>query len=124
MTLPVALFPSFPFQHPQLLAYYELLKNVDSKEQLFSALAEVIKTSTFFPTVAAILEVIAKQKVIYPASHIEMKELANPGAVPMPEQVKVLREFLRSGLPGLNSPQKSPAPISDTFPLPAENLTG
>ena len=55
MALPVALYPNFPFDEPQLRAYYELLKDLDSKEQLFNALKKVVKQSAFFPTVALIL---------------------------------------------------------------------
>jgi len=126
MALPVALFPSFPFQHPQLLAYYELLKDVDSKQDLFEALKRVIQDSPFFPTVAAIRdELVHKPTSTAPAyGRPSAKELEGRGIVPMPEAVKQLREFLRLSRPAVDAPQTSPAPISDTFSLPAENLTG
>lgn len=94
MALPVALYPSFPFQEPQLLAYYELLKDLDSKEQLFSAIKEAVKTSAFFPSVAAIREYAKGTRV-----PLAFSALDAPQGVPMPDYVKELRDKLKEGLP-------------------------
>lgn len=102
MALPVALYPNFPFQEPQLLAYWELLKDLDSKEQLFSAIKESVKGSTFFPTVASIIE-HARGTRIPPA----FTALDAPRGVPMPQEVKDLREKLRAIAPS--------HPVSEAF---------
>ena len=55
MALPVALFPSFRFERPQLEVYYELLRDLDiTKQELFEAMKKTLQTSDFFPTVAQI----------------------------------------------------------------------
>lgn len=109
MALPVALYPSFPFQRPQLLAYYELLKNLDSKEQLFSAIKEVVKISSFFPTVALIMDHSKGTRI---PERFNALELENRNAVPMPERIRELQQFLRHGAKSLDAPNSDSLAVS------------
>lgn len=88
LSLAVAAFPQYPLTQAQVVAYYELLKDLDiSKEDLYSAIKESIQTSRFFPTVADIRERAIK-KVSNQPPQFNHLELENPKAVPMPEHLR------------------------------------
>lgn len=110
MALPVALYPNFPFQKPQLLAYYELLKDLDSKEQLLSALKRTVKTSNFFPTVALIME---QAKGTPTPGKFDSTQIDNSAAVPMPERVKEMRDFIRFGAKSPDAPNSNSVSVDE-----------
>ena len=92
-SLTSAVFPNYRLEQSQVLAYYELIKDLDvTKNQLTQAIGEVCKVSKYFPTVAEIrLELQKFVKSSIPA-HQKFNELEfkNPEAVPMPQHLKDL----------------------------------
>ena len=90
LALPIALYPSFPFGRPQIVAYYEMFKDVDvTKEELLAAVKSAVKDSTYFPSVAGIYGFLDKPKTPQPP-YFDALEYQNPRAVPMPEGFKEL----------------------------------
>ena len=107
MAMPVAAYPLFPFERPQLLAYYELLRDLPcDKTDLFEAVKECLRISHFFPTVALIREEVLR-KPTYTAPQFDAKELTNAKAVSMPDYVKQLRDDLKQLFPSY--------PVSEAF---------
>lgn len=90
LALPIALYPSFPFGRPQIVAYYEMFKDADiSKDDLLAAVKSAVKDSTYFPSVAGIYGFLDKPKTPQPP-YFDALEYQNPQAVPMPEGFKEL----------------------------------
>lgn len=90
LALPIALYPSFPFGRPQIVAYYEMFKDADiSKQDLQEAIRGAVKDSTYFPSVAGIYAVLDKRKTSHAPAFAAI-EFINPEAVPMPEGFKEL----------------------------------
>jgi hypothetical protein len=90
LALPIALYPSFPFGRPQIVAYYEMFKDADiTKEELLAAVKSAVKDSTYFPSVAGIYGFLDKPKTPQPP-YFDAFEYQNPQAVPMPEGFKEL----------------------------------
>lgn len=90
LALPIALYPSFPFGRPQIVAYYEMFKDADiSKNDLLAAVKSAVKESTYFPSVAAIYGFLDNRKTPMPPTFNAL-EWGNPEAVPMPEGFKEL----------------------------------
>lgn len=89
MSLAVAVFPQFPLERSMLEAYWELLSDLDcSKAELLNALKEVLKSSSWFPTVALIREEVLKRPTPQPPA-FDPKEFENPDKA-SPERVKEL----------------------------------
>jgi hypothetical protein len=90
LALPIALYPSFPFGRPQIVAYYEMFKDADiTKEELLAAVKSAVKDSTYFPSVAGIYGFLDKPKTPQPP-YFNALEYQNAQAVPMPEGIKEL----------------------------------
>jgi hypothetical protein len=90
LALPIALYPSFPFGRPQIVAYYEMFKDADiTKEELLAAVKSAVKDSTYFPSVAGIYGFLDKPKTPQPP-YFDAIEATNHNAVPMPEGLKEL----------------------------------
>ena len=90
LALPIALYPSFPFGRPQIVAYYEMFKDADiTKDDLLAAVKGAVKDSTYFPSVAGIYAVLDKTKTPQPP-YFDALEYQNQKAVPMPEGLKEL----------------------------------
>ena len=90
LALPIALYPSFPFGRPQIVAYYEMFKDADiTKDDLLAAVKSAVKDSTYFPSVAGIYGFLDKPKTPQPPIFNAL-EWGNPEAVPMPEGLKEL----------------------------------
>jgi len=91
LSIAVAVFPQYPLTEAQVIAYYELLGDLDiSKADLYSAIKEVIKTSSFFPSVADIRnELLAKLPTGIPCrAQFVRGELEIPNAVAMPNWIR------------------------------------
>jgi hypothetical protein len=90
LALPIALYPSFPFGRPQIVAYYEMFKDADiTKEDLLAAVKSAVKDSTYFPSVAGIYGFLGQSKTFQPPN-FDALEYRNPEAIPMPEGLKEL----------------------------------
>ena len=90
LALPIALYPSYPFGRPQIVAYYEMFKDADiTKADLLAAVKGAVKDSTYFPSVAGIYAVLDKRETFQPPQFNAI-EATNPKAVPMPEGLKEL----------------------------------
>jgi hypothetical protein len=90
LSLPIALYPSYPFGRPQIVAYYEMFKDADiTKNDLLEAVKGAIKDSTYFPSVAGIYTVLDRRETFIPPRFTAL-EAGNPKAVPMPEGLKEL----------------------------------
>jgi hypothetical protein len=90
LALPIALYPSFPFGRPQIVAYYEMFKDADiSKEDLLAAVKSAVKDSTYFPSVAGIYGFLGQSKTSQPP-YFDAIEAINHKGVPMPEGLKEL----------------------------------
>lgn len=90
LALPIALYPSFPFGRPQIVAYYEMFKDADiTKQELLEAVKGAVKESTYFPTVAGIYAFIDKHGTPIPPRFTAI-EASYPEAIPMPEGLKEL----------------------------------
>lgn len=90
LALPIALYPSYPFGRPQIVAYYEMFKDADiSKNDLLAAVKSAVKESTYFPSVAGIYAALGQRKTSQPPTFNAL-EWGNPEAVPMPEGFKEL----------------------------------
>ena len=91
LSIAVAVFPQYPLQKSQVLAYYELLSDLDvSKAELLTAIGEVCKVSKFFPTVAEIrleLQKFVKSQIPARQNYSEL-EFKNPNSVPMPQYLR------------------------------------
>ena len=82
LALPIALYPSFPFGRPQIVAYYEMFKDADiTKQELLEAVKGAVKESTYFPTVAGIYAFIDKRETPIPPRFSAI-EAGNAEAIP------------------------------------------
>lgn len=90
LALPIALYPSFPFGRPQIVAYYEMLKDADvTKQELLEAIKGAVKDSTYFPTVAGIYIYINRKPTPQPPQFNAL-EFTKQEAIPMPSGLKAL----------------------------------
>lgn len=93
LALAVAVFPQFPLERSLIDGYYELLSDLDcSKAELFDALKAVLKSSSWFPTVALIREEVLRKPTNQPPQYdpkeFENSDKANPEAV-----ARILAQF-------------------------------
>lgn len=93
MALAVAVFPQFPLERSLIDGYWELLRDLEcDKEDLFNALKTVLKTSSWFPTVALIREEVLRRPSNQPPAY-NPKEFENPSKA-SPERMKeILSQF-------------------------------
>lgn len=84
LAIAVAVFPNYPLEDSTITAYHLLLDDLE-KNDLYSAIQEVLKTSPFFPTVAQILEVANRKPTYTPPRISEVKALDSVVRRPMPE---------------------------------------
>ena len=90
LALPIALYPSYPFGRPQMVAYYEMFKDIDTnKTDLLQAVKQAVRDSAYFPTVAGILTHLQKDETPIPPRYNAL-EYQNVKAIPMPEEVREL----------------------------------
>lgn len=90
LALPIALYPSYPFGRPQVMAYYEMFQEADvTKMEFLQAVKKAVKESTYFPTVAGIYSFLEKKVTPQPPQFNEL-EFRNEKAVPMPIELKAL----------------------------------
>lgn len=88
LALPIALYPSFPFGRPQIMAYYEMLKDEDvTKDEMLAAIKGAVKDSTYFPTVAGICAILQKKPTPQPPKFVAL-EFNSLKAVPMPANLR------------------------------------
>lgn len=96
MMLAVAAFPTYNFDRPQVEAYYECLGDLEiSKAELFEAVKQVVQTSSYFPTVAAIRDYF--KKTIVPPTYNAL-EFKSPNAVVAPDFIRELKQRLRDSV--------------------------
>ena len=93
MALAVAVFPQFPLERSLIDGYYKLLSDLDcTKQELYEALKQVLRTSSWFPTVALIREEVLRKPSNQPPQY-DPKEFENPNKAD-PERVKaILAQF-------------------------------
>jgi hypothetical protein len=88
LSLAVAVFPQYPLTQAQVLAYHELIGDLDiTKGELFQAVSEVLKASKFFPTVAEIRAELTKKPTNSPPQFNAL-EYQNVEKIPMPDYIK------------------------------------
>ena len=94
MALAVAVFPQFPLDRSLIDGYWELLSDLDcSKTELFNAVKEVLRTSSWFPTVALIREEVLRKPTNQPRAY-DPKEFENPNKAD-PEKVREILAMYR-----------------------------
>ena len=90
LSLAVAVFPQYPLTQAQVLAYHELIGDLDiTKGELFKAVSEVLKASKFFPTVAEIRVELTRKPTNQPPQFNAL-EYENSKKIPMPKHIKEL----------------------------------
>ena len=93
MALAVAVFPQFPLERSLIDGYWELLRDLDcDKECLLNALKAVLKTSSWFPTVAFIREEVLRRPSNQPPAY-DPKEFENHERVSPDRMREIISQF-------------------------------
>ena len=93
LALAVVTFPQFPLERSQIEAYYELLRDLDcDRAELLNAIKEVLKSSSWFPTVALIREEVLRKPTNQPPQYVP-KEFENPNKANPEAVARILAQF-------------------------------
>ena len=93
MALAVAVFPQFPLERSLIDGYWELLSDLDcSKADLYEAVKEVLRNSSWFPTVALIREEVLRKPTNQPPQ-FDPKEFENPNKANPEAVAQILAQF-------------------------------
>ena len=99
LSIAVAVFPQFPLERSMLEGYWVLLSDLDcSKADLYNAVKEVLRASSWFPTVALIREEVLRKPTNQPPQY-DPKEFENPHKADPDAVARILAQFRPKEIP-------------------------